>query len=71
MQKKLLYPFLILAVPFSGWCAVAWSGWDLYPIQITQNQTTLETPSQEIFSPGENYSAPRNQVLLEIVTGTW
>lgn len=41
------------------------------PIGLPNNQTVLNSPVEPVVGWASNLSVPRNQVLLEIFTGTW
>ena len=72
MQKKVSYRLGLFMVLWSVWSAVAWSGSNICPVHTTQSKTTLDSSKkEEIPAEGKIYSVPRNQVLLEIATGTW
>ena len=72
MQRRITFWLGFLLVLFWGWSDIAWSGSNVCPVRTTQGKTTLDSSEkEEIPAEGKIYSVPRNQVLLEIATGTW
>jgi hypothetical protein len=71
MQKEVSSGLELLIVLLFGLSINAWAGSNFCPIHFTPSKAILDLPQKEVFTPGTNYSIPRNQVLLEISTGTW
>jgi hypothetical protein len=71
MQKEASSGVELLIVLLFGLSINASAGSDFCLIHFTPSEAILDLPRKEVFTPGTNYSIPRNQVLLEIGTGTW
>jgi len=71
MQKKVSYGLVLMIVLLSGFSINVWSGSNFCPVHSTQAETMMALPQKENRLPKTSYSIPRNQVLLEIITGTW
>jgi hypothetical protein len=71
MKRRTLYLLGLLVMFCFGSSTALGADLSLCPIHSTNNKAVLDLPQGKIFTPGKNYSVPRNQVLLEIGTGTW
>ena len=71
MQKRVLFAvgFLIILVFAAG--ATLGTDANFCPIILDGDKTAVDSPGAKVLAPENNYSVPRNQVLLEIATATW
>lgn len=65
MQKRTSYLFGLLIILFLGSSIVLGGDAGICPIHSNESRTILDLPQEEILTPRQNYSVPRNQVLLE------
>ena len=67
MQKRMSCLFGFLIILFFGSSIVFGADSGVCPVYPTHNEAVLNPPQQEeVLTPGEKYSVPRNQVLLEV-----
>jgi len=67
MQKRMPYVLGVLIILLLGSSTVFGADSGVCPVYPTGNEAVLNPPQQEeVLTPGEKYSVPRNQVLLEV-----
>jgi len=79
MQKRTFYFFGLLIILLFGSSMVLGAESNFCPDPSSKGQTILDLPQvenpavggEEILVSGKSASVKRNQVLLEIATGTW
>jgi hypothetical protein len=71
MRIKVFSCFGLLMVLLSGWLTLLWAGVDFYWLDYTRSRNVVDLPQEESVAPGTDCAVPRNQVLLEVITGTW
>jgi hypothetical protein len=71
MRKRTSCVLGFLIVFVFGLSTVLWADSGFCPIPSAEYEAISDLPQEEVGALRENYSIPRNQVLLEIGTGTW
>jgi hypothetical protein len=71
MQRRVTFWVGFLLVWFWGGSAIVWLDLDLCAMGATPTNAGQEFYQKSILAFGKSYSLSRNQVLLEIGTGTW
>lgn len=71
MQKKRSYVLVFLIVLLFRFAIALGVDSNLSPAPSTKDQTILSSPKVTVSSFVPNFSVPRDQVLVEIATGTW
>jgi len=70
MQRRVTCFLGLLILLFLGSTSVLGVESNFCPDLFRGDQTVLDLPQEEVYTP-EKGLVPRNQVLLEIATGTW
>jgi len=71
VKKRTFYLFGLLIILFLGSSIVLGGDAGYCPDPFSQDKVILDQPQEEVLTLGTNFSISRNQVLLEIATGTW
>ena len=71
MQKRTLYMLGVIIILVFGSSIVLGGDSGVCPLPSTSDQTILSSPAEPIIDPIENFTIPRNCVLLELFAGTW
>ena len=71
MRNRPFYGLGLLIVLFYGWLAYAGASSDPYTTNPAQSKSVVNYLQKETPASTTNHLVPRNQVLLEITTGTW
>lgn len=71
MQKRISRRLTLLIFLFFSLSINAWSVSNFCVFQSDQDKTIQDLSEEEFIEPEAEYSIPRDQVLLEIFTGTW
>lgn len=71
MRRKVSQGLGFMTILFSGWLTVAWSGSEMHLSDSSSSNGTKNVAQPRAFTSEKNCTIPRDQVLLEIVTGTW
>jgi len=71
MQKRTFYLLGLFIILLLGSNIVLWAESNFCPDPFGEGKTVLDSPQEEISISVNSALAPRNQVLLEIGTGTW
>jgi hypothetical protein len=72
MQKRTSYFLGFLIILFFGSSIVLGGDSGVCPLPSTSDQTILSSPAEQPgIDPVENFTVPRNCVLLELFAGTW
>jgi hypothetical protein len=69
VKKRTFYLFGLLIILFLGSSIVL--GGDAGYCPDPFSKVILDQPQEEVLTLETNFSIPRNQVLLEIITATW
>lgn len=70
MQMRMSYLLELLIVLLFGSSIVLWADSGVCPIHFTEDKVMLDLPQEEVFTLREDYSVPRDQVLLEVLGRT-
>jgi hypothetical protein len=71
MQKRTFYLLGFFIILLLGSNMVLWAESNFCPDPFSEGKIVLDSPQEEIPVPLNSPSVPRNQVLLELGTGTW
>jgi hypothetical protein len=71
MRNKVPFGLKLLMVLLFGWFTDVWADSIFHLIDRAQIENIPSLLWEEALTPQADHSIPRNQVLLEMTTGTW
>jgi len=71
VQNRTINIMGLLIILISGSGIIVWADSEIPSVHSTDDLDGADMTQDEVFRSGISYSIPRDQVLLEIATGTW
>ncbi len=71
VQNRITNIMGLLIILISGSGIILWPDSDIASVDSTYDLDVAHMTQYEVFRSRTSYSIPRDQVLLEIATGTW